>query len=139
MYMIMQIVNIASGVVGASSLIQSKITHSEVDGAFEKVRPYEVWIGVGTFGFGLVALIERLGIIYFGLPLGSSYPQALSALLLGLVLGAPYFERVAFLKKISTTLMPYRQWLGLIAIAVGLGSLLFGCILPVVCRAPFGF
>ncbi len=135
--MILQIINIASGVVGASSFIKDKITHADAHSALDTVRPYEAKIGLVTAVFGLLALIERLGLIYFNLSLGSSFPQALPALLLGLVLGAPYFERIAFLKPIIAHLAPHRQWLGLIAIASGLGSLLFGCILPLVCRAPF--
>jgi hypothetical protein len=136
-YMIMQIVNIASGVVGAASLVREKITHQEVHGALDKVHPYEMRIGVVTVVFGLMALVERLGLVHFGLPLGSSFPQALPAIALGLVLGAPYFERISFLKSIIAFLAPYREWLGLIAIASGLGSLLFGCVAPLVCTMPF--
>ena len=122
--MILQIINIASGVVGASSLIKDNVTHADTHNALDAMRPYEARIGVAT--------------AVFGLPLGSSFPQAIPALLLGLALGTLYFERIEFLKKPITFLLPYRQSLGLIAIACGLGSLLFGCALPLVCRAPFG-
>lgn len=76
--MILQIINIASGVVGASSYIKDTITHTAVHGALDTIRPYESRLGVFTAVFGLIA------------------------------------------------------------IACGLGSLLFGCALPLVCRAPFG-
>ena len=136
--MIMQIINIASGVVGASSSIKNVVTHTGVQSALDKTRPHEVWIGIVTVILGLLALVERLGFFYFDLSLGSSFPQAIPAILLGLVLGAPYFEKFTFLKSIIATLMPYRQWLGFLAIACGLGSLLFGCVLLIVCTAPFG-
>ena len=105
--MIIQLINIASGVVGASSSIKARISHKDVHGALDTARPYEVTIGIVAVVVGVLALIERLGIIHFGLPLGSSYPQAFAALLVGLTLGASYFERFAFLKPVIAILVPY--------------------------------
>lgn len=135
--MLLQVVNIASGVVAASSLIKEQLKSNEVNEALDQTKPYEAWIGIAILALGLMGLIERLGLVYFGLSLGSSFPQALPAIALGLVLGAPYLERYSFLKPVIAQLTPYRPWLGLIAIASGLGSLLFGCVLPLVCHVPF--
>lgn len=137
----MQLINIGSGVVASSSLIKSTVKNKEVGEALDSTRQYEAWIGIVMLVFGLMALVERLGIVYFGLSLGSSFPQALPAIMTGLVLGAPMLEKYAFLKPAIAFLTPYRPWLGLLAIACGLGSLLFGCVLPpipFICRAPFG-
>lgn len=130
-HMIMQIVNIGGGALLSSSFIQEKLNHHAVTDLYAKTKPFEAKVGVGIVILGLLALIERLGIFYFGLPLGSSLPQALPAIATGLLLGAPYFEQYAFLKNIIATLTAYKVPLGILAILCGLGSLLVGCISPI--------
>ena len=136
--MLLQIINIGSGLVASSTLVKDTLKNDEVSKALDSTHSYEKWIGVAVLAFGILGLIERLGIMYFGIQLGSSFPQALPAIATGLVLGAPYLERFAFLHSTIKALTPYRSWLGLLAIACGLGSLLVGCVLPLVCTAPFG-
>lgn len=126
----MQIVNIGGGALLSSSFIKEKLSNQNVNEFFEKVRPHETKIGVGLAVLGFIALLERLDVFYLGLNLGSSFPQAIPAILTGLTLGAPYFERFTFLKGFLTTLSTHKTALGLITIAFGLGSILFGCIAP---------
>ncbi len=137
--MITQIVNIGGGVLLSSSLIKEKLNNQNVNNFFTNLTLHEAKIGIVVLVLGLLALIERLGIVYFGLPLGSSYPQAIPAILMGLILGEPLLSRYAVLKSIITSLVPHRTLIGILGVLCGLGSLLFGCILPVVCRTPFGF
>ncbi len=127
----MQIVNIGGGALLSSSFIKEKLTSQNVNEFFEKVRPYETKVGVGLVILGLIALLERLGVFYLGLNLGSSFPQAIPAIISGLLLGAPYFERFGFLKGLLTTLSSHKTAIGLITVACGLGSILFGCIAPI--------
>jgi hypothetical protein len=72
-------------------------------------------------------------IVYFGIRLGSSFPQALPAIAVGLVLGYPLLKQFGFLDGLVGMLSRYKTAIGFIAIACGLGSLLFGCISPIGC------
>jgi hypothetical protein len=128
--MIIQIANIVSGF----ALAAPKLAEFGGKEAIEKVHgammPHMKTIGVIELILGLVALIDRMGILTIPIMnLGSSYPQALPAILIGLVLGGGAFLKNEALSSFVTKLEPYRMHLGIIGIAVGLGSILFGCIL----------
>ncbi len=135
--MIVQLVNIGGGMLLGSEYIKEKFHGENVDKLFNTLHPFEARIGVGVALLGSLALIERIGLLHFSLPLGSSFPQAIPAIMTGLLLGAPILSRYHFLKYLIDQLVPHRTVIALLSIACGLGSLLFGCILPVVCGAPF--
>ena len=124
--MILQLINIVSG--ATLSVPQIK----------EVATPYVTWIGVLAFAVGILGLIERLLPLTFGLPLGASFPQAIPAILVGLLLAGPRVHVIPYGTDIQKALSPYATWIGYTAMASGVGSLLFGCVLPYVCMAPFG-
>lgn len=125
--MVLQVLNIASGAVTA-------LPNTDIK---NKLAPFETRSGLALIVVGLIGLIERLGIFYTGLPLGSSFPQVIPLLAIGLLMAAPVLEKYAFLKKIIDMLRPHKKWIGIIALVCGLGSILFGCIYPVCYPMPF--
>ena len=131
--MIIQIANIIGGLVLSSDFISKRLGSTAVDSFYKRALLYEAEIGVGVLIIGLLALIERLGIFYFNISLGSSFPQAIPALLVGVVLGEPLTRNLPGMARAADILAPYKGALGLVAILCGLGSLLFGCISPIGC------
>jgi hypothetical protein len=120
--MILQILNIVGGAIVASEKMPE---------LKKSVAPYEPRLGLVLIVIGLIGLLERLGIFNTGLRLGSSFPQVIPLIAIGLLLAAPLLEKYPFLKKVTDALQPYSPWIGLAAIACGLGSLLFGCVFPI--------
>ncbi len=136
--MLLQLLNILMGLVAAlpglqkQGLLQSQ---TELEG---KIAAYIPTLGLVGLTVGIIGLLIRMDILpIFISSLGASYPQAIPAILLGLLLAAPHFQKYDILGKASDKIKPYAFEIGLIGIASGLGSLLFGCILPVVCHMPF--
>ncbi len=130
--MILQTLNIVGGVILASDKIGEAIGKEKVAKIETAVAPYRSKIGIVIFILGILGLIERLSIVYFGIPnFGSSFPQTISAIVIGLLLGAPFFSKFPQVQTLTTKLTPYSSWIGIAAIAVGLGSMLFGCMSPI--------
>lgn len=126
--MIIQIANIVSGF----ALSAPKLAEFGAREAIEKIHafltPYLTTIGIAECVIGALALFDRMGIL--NLPLynfGSSYPQAIPAILMGLLLASSTFEKNAHISSFIEKLKAHQTLLGFIGIAVGLGSLLFGC------------
>lgn len=132
--MVIQVVNIAAGFLLAAPKIAERTAPEGVRSAERALDPYRSTIGYTALAFGLLALIERAGILYLGLPMfGSSYPQALPAIVSGLLLAEGDLSRFALLRPLMERLRPYASAIGFAAILSGAGSLLFGCVIPVVC------
>lgn len=129
--MVLQLANIIGGALLSSTFIKEKVKSPQLDALFAKAAPYEAGVGVVVFVLGVVGLIQRFGVFYVFS--GASFPQAIPAILVGLLLGVPFLGHYAFLKKATDALTPYATWIGLLGILCGLGSLLFGCILPFAC------
>ena len=128
--MIIQVANIVSGFALAAPKLGESIGREHIEKAHRGLAPYLTTIGRIELVLGLIALIDRMGLVSLPfLNLGSSYPQAIPAILMGLVLAGPTWMRIPTLARIVTSLEPHRAILGYIGIAVGLGSLLFGCVL----------
>lgn len=131
--MIIQTLNIVSGFVLSAPKIKSFAGGGaeHVAKAESALSMYRGMIGIASVVLGVLALVERLGIFYFGMRIGSSFPQAFAAIATGLLLAPHLFVKYpaidAFIKKIS----PHGEWIGILAILVGLGSLLFGCVPPI--------
>ncbi len=92
-------------------------------------------LGLAALILGALALIDRLGVLNVPIPeFGASFPQAVPALALGLLLAAGIAAKYPVLGRIRQTLEPETAWVGLLGMAVGIGSLLFGCFIPQFCR-----
>src|SRR5262245_21775825 len=120
--MILQIFNVAGGTLLSSEKIGEVIGKERMAGMVKTVAPHQAVAGVILLVVGIVGLLERLGVIYTGLYLGSSFPQTLPMIATGLLLGEPILGKYAFLAKLIGALRPHAAWIGLIAIACGLGS-----------------
>lgn len=126
----MQVANIVSGFALAAPKLAEIGGKEHIERAQSAMKPYLGTIGIVELVLGIVGLIDRMGIVYIPLMnFGSSYPQALPAILMGLLLGGSTLMNMDALKRFVAILEPHRITLGLIGIAVGLGSILFGCVL----------
>jgi len=134
--MIFQLTNILGGTLLYASHHKKLFVGMPGGEALLRVSPHEDRVGLVVFILGVVALLERVNVLSLGIS-GSSFPQALPAILIGLSLGSPLM-RHASMVRIAKTLEPYRSVIGIAGVLSGLGSLLFGCVLPLVCSAPFG-
>ncbi len=126
--MLIQLVNIISGFVLAApklkALAGNKVAH--VEKAESTLNAFRGFIGIAAFILGVCALLGRLGIVFFGMfLLGSSFPQGISAVLCGLLLAPHLFANVPAIVDFTAKIKPYAEWIGVIAIFVGLDSLLF--------------
>ena len=81
---------------------------------------------------GVLALLTRMGLLVLHIPnFGASYPQALPAILAGLVMSSQYFDAMPGVSAQIAKLKPNEVWIGVAAITTGVVSLLFGCVLCV--------
>ncbi len=132
--MIIQVCNIVSGFVLAAPKLADKGIRQQIENLSTKLDKYKIHIGWTTLVIGVTALLNRIGILPLGWSsLGSSYPQSIPAVLIGLVFCAKSFEKYPTLYKFIAWLTSHQFLLGLIGILNGLGSLLFGCWMPVFC------
>jgi hypothetical protein len=130
--MVIQTTNIIAGFLLAAPKLKQFGGGEHVEVIHGKLLAFSGTIGVIELVLGVLALIERMGLAYFPIPMfGSSYPQALPAIAIGLILSAHLFEKYPAMRDFITKLKVYEVALGIMGIAVGLGSLLFGCVLCV--------
>lgn len=136
--MILQIANIVAGFVLALPGLKNWGGKESLEKIEANVHSMKENIGLVTLVLGLIGLVDRTNIISFHIvDFGSSYPQALPTILTGALLALPKLERFPAIATQVKKLLPYTFGLGLLSMAVGLGSLLFGCIMPLFCRVPF--
>ncbi|OGZ07083.1 MAG: hypothetical protein A3C93_01655 [Candidatus Lloydbacteria bacterium RIFCSPHIGHO2_02_FULL_54_17] len=131
--MVIQLTNIVAGfALAAPKLKKFGAAAGTVEDAHAKLAPYLGTLGVIELVLGAAALIERLSIAHYGFGgFGSSFPQAAVAILMGLLLAPHLFGRFPAVRNfISGTLVTRAEWIGILGIAIGLGSLLFGCMAP---------
>lgn len=136
--MIMQMLNIVAGSLLAAPQLKAW-------GLEKAVLRWEAWIGrfreqIGTVTLilGVLALIDRIGLVSLPIPeFGASFPQTLPAIGIGLLLAVRLVERYPALQNLVRPLLPHAVWIGLLGLAVGIGSLLFGCFIPQFCRGPW--
>lgn len=133
--MLLQVLNIIMGFIAAlPGLRTRKWFKSDLE---KKTDGWKAYLGLVGLVLGILGLLVRMDILPpFTYRLGASYPQTIPAILLGLVLAASILDKYSFFRGIIRKLEPHAFWLGLLGIAVGLGSILFGCGLPVFCGVP---
>lgn len=128
--MILPIANIVSGFVLSAPKLKEWFSKGEEDiTKVEKaISKFSTHIGVVILILGVVGLLKRaslFGIMYdWNWHFGSSYPQAIIAILMGLLLCANFFAKwPAFHSKI-VELRKYSEWIGILGILIGAGSLI---------------
>lgn len=130
--MVIQVANTIAGFALAAPKLKEIGAREQIEKAEAALLPYLKMIGVIELILGIVALIERISIASFYVPaFGSSFPQAFAALALGLILASSVVEDIQALRSTVATLKENAMWVGIIGMAVGLGSILFGCPLCV--------
>ncbi len=136
--MIIQVANIGAGFILASPKVKQYVGRNEIEKFERVIAPYLNHVGLIELGIGIVALLTRLGISNFYIrDFGASFPQAIPAILIGALIAIRYFDKFPKAKEHLGKLDQYRVELGFLGIAVGLGSLMFGCVLPLVCGQMF--
>lgn len=118
------------GALGASSLVAKREAGRKALAALE---PYQGWIGVISAVWGVWLLFRALVLVRFGAGVWLvSLAMAALFICLGLVLGVGIIE--SFLKdpagranfeKLVAKLTPYRQTLGVVAMVLGVVSILY--------------
>ncbi len=135
--MIFQIANIIAGALLSSDRIRTFVHDKPALSFLDSVESYRSKIGVAILVLGVLALIQRLDIYWIGIS-GASFPQAIPLLGAGLLLGAPILEKyTTAVSPAISVLKRYQTLIGVAAVASGVGSLMFGCVLPLVCHVPF--
>ena len=133
--MILQTANIVSGFVLSSSKIKE---HEQVRPLALRAEgfllPIQEKLGFAVLALGVIGLLVRMGFVFLWIPmLGASFPQAIPAILIGLILTEAYWKKYPRVHEKVLLLVPHRVVIGFVGMASGAGSLLFGCVLPIVC------
>lgn len=126
--MIIQITNAVSGFVLSAPKLKELVGGKgaeHITAAETKLNAFRGTLGIIQVVFGAVALVERV------IGHGGSFPQALAALACGALLAPHLFEKYPSVKSFVEKLKPYEIWIGLAALFIGLGSILFGCAAPI--------
>ena len=132
--MIIQIANIGAGFILAAPKVKQYVGKNEIEKFENVIAPYLNHVGFIELGIGTLALLARLGITNFHISdFGASFPQAIPAILMGTLIATRFFDKYPNAKGYITKLEKYHVELGFLGIAVGVGSLLFGCPWPLVC------
>lgn len=126
MHMLPQLINILSGFLLGAPKIKEWFGAERVERAEQFFNPYLNYIGWGTLILGVVTLLDRMGAVAsFN---GSSYPQAIPLILIGLIMTSGFFEeKYPKVHEFIVQIEPYKMYIGLWGIAAGLVSILVGC------------
>lgn len=131
--MILQFVNTISGFVLAAPKLKEFFggkAAEHISTAETKLASFRGTLGTIDLVFGALALFMRVGFMHGG-TFGASFPQAFAALACGALLSPSLAEKFPSMKSVIEKLKPYEVWVGMGALFVGLGSILFGCVAPV--------
>jgi hypothetical protein len=128
--MILQTLNVVSGVALGAPKLKEWIGGEHVEKAEKLIMKYREPLGLAMLVLGITGLLIRLGVLsLFFAPLGASYPQTIPAIIMGILLYGDKLNRFPFMRSIIETLKPHEALIGIAGIAIGLGSILFGCVL----------
>ena len=126
--MILPIANIISGFVLGAPKLKEWFAKKDIENAEASLNKFRGKIGVIILVLGVVGLIKRMslfGIMYdWSWHYGSSYPQALIAIVMGLILCANFFTKWPSLHSRIVEMNKYSEWLGILGILIGIGSLI---------------
>ncbi len=126
--MILPIANLLSGFLLAAPKLKEWFLKEHIEKAEGILNKYRTPIGVITLLLGIVGLIKRMslfGIMYeWSWHYGSSFPQAIIAILMGLLLCADFFSKWPTLHSRIMGMSKYGEWLGLLGVLVAASSFL---------------
>jgi hypothetical protein len=126
--MILPIVNIVSGFILGAPKLKEWFLRQQIENAENALSGFRTAVGVVVLILGIVGLLKRMslaGLMYeWSWHYGSSYPQALIAIVMGLLLCANFFSKWPALHSRIVAMSKYSEWLGILGILVGAGALL---------------
>lgn len=122
--MIIQTANIIAGFALAAPKLKELGAREHIANAEGRISGFRGSIGVIELALGAAALLERMGLVFFFAPsFGSSYPQAIAAIAMGLILASHLFDKFTAIHGLIGHLRDNAEWIGIAGMAVGLFSL----------------
>ena len=126
--MILPIVNIISGFLLGAPKIKEWFLKQQIEGMEKALMKFRIPIGVIVLLLGIVGILKRMslaGLMYeWSWHYGSSFPQAIIAIVIGLHLCADFFSRWPILHSRIIKFNKYREWIGILGILIGAGSII---------------
>ena len=126
--MILPIANIISGFLLAAPKLKEWFAKKQIESAQGALHKFRTPIGLIVLLIGLLGLIKRMslfGIMYeWSWHYGSSFPQALAAIVMGLLLSANFFSTWPPIHSRIITMHKYSEWVGILGMVIGVGSFL---------------
>ena len=126
--MILPIANIISGFVLAAPKLKEWFGEKHIERAHGALNKWRTLIGVIILVLGIVGLLKRAslaGLRYeWSWHYGSSYPQAIIAIIMGVLLCASLFSKWPTFHSKIVEINKYSEWIGILGILVGASSVL---------------
>ncbi len=123
-YQLTPLLNILAGLVLSGSILQKiEALKSPMEKFHAALAPYEAMLGLTVFIFGVINLINRMGlanVLYFH----GGYGQSLFAMAMGILLAGEYAKKYSWGAKAYDTLLPYREPIGFVGMLVGLSAVI---------------
>lgn len=121
--MLIVIVNIIAGFMLAAPMLKKLGGQQQIDQAQGALNNFRGGIGIIALILGVLALLERLSLFGYYLGLYFGFPQAIIAILMGLLLAANFFQKYPGMHKFIVSLESYSEWIGILGILIGLSAL----------------
>ena len=121
--MLILIVNIIAGFMLAAPMLKKLGGAQEIEKAQSGLNNFRGVIGIIALVLGVIALIQRLGIVWMYTGLYDSFPQAIIAIIMGLMLAANFFQKYASVHNFIQSLEKYSEWIGVLGIIIGLSGI----------------
>lgn len=125
--MIIQTANIISGFMLAAPELKKIGANEQIGKAEGFLNTWAKPIGIIELVLGIIALVERVSysnFIPYYYNYGASYPQAIIAILMGLLLASHLFSKNQFIREKIAMLRPYSAGIGIVGILIGLFSII---------------
>ena len=126
--MILPIANIISGFVLAAPKLKEWFAKHDIEHAEGALNKFRLPIGIIILILGIVGLLKRASLAGLSYEAawhyGSSYPQALIAIVMGLLLCTNLFAKWPTLHSRIMTMNKYSEWLGILGLVIAIGSLI---------------
>lgn len=126
--MILPIANIVVGFLLSAPKLKEWFLKQNIESAEASLNKYRTPIGVIILILGIVGFLKRMswaGIMYeWSWNYGSSFPQSIIAIIMGLVLCANFFSKWSSIHSRVVAMSRHSEWIGIVGIVIGAGSLI---------------
>ena len=121
--MILPIVNVIAGFVLAAPKLKEWFAKQHIEGVEGALNRFRAHIGFIVLLVGLVGLLKRMDVVIrydWSWHYGSSFPQAIIAIVMGLLLCANFFSKWPAVHSKIMKLNKYSGWIGILGILLSL-------------------